>query len=70
LYALIADGVAHKDVWPLTDAKIDCAFKKLDKIKPRITKWWTAGGEPMQLLINREYALTSSFDGVPDLSRL
>jgi len=63
LYALIADGVANKDVWPLTDTMIDRALKKLDEIKPHISRWWTAGGEPMQLLINREYALTSSFDG-------
>ncbi|MVT55977.1 extracellular solute-binding protein [Bradyrhizobium yuanmingense] len=63
LFALMADGVAHKDLWPLTDDKIDRALKKLDEIKPHITKWWTAGGEPIQLLINREYALTSAFDG-------
>lgn len=59
----MADGIAHKHIWPLTDDKIDRALKKLDEIKPHITKWWTAGGEPIQLLINREYALTSAFDG-------
>ncbi|WP_439366135.1 ABC transporter substrate-binding protein [Bradyrhizobium sp. DASA03005] len=63
LFALMADGVAQKDLWPLTDAKIDRALKKLDEIKPHITKWWMAGGEPIQLLINREYALTSAPDG-------
>ncbi|WFU62580.1 extracellular solute-binding protein [Bradyrhizobium brasilense] len=63
LFALMADGVAHKDLWPLTDDKIDRAFKKLDEIKPHITKWPVAGGEPIQLLINREFALTSAPDG-------
>ncbi|WP_158237644.1 ABC transporter substrate-binding protein [Bradyrhizobium forestalis] len=63
LFALMADGVAHKDLWPLSDDKIDRALKKLDQIKPHITKWWAAGGEPIQLLINREYALSSVFDG-------
>jgi len=63
LFALMADGVAHKDLWPLTDDKIDRALKKLDEIKPHITKWWVAGGEPIQLLNNREYALTSAYDG-------
>ncbi|WP_271672870.1 ABC transporter substrate-binding protein [Bradyrhizobium sp. CCBAU 51627] len=63
LFALMADGVAHKDLWPLSDEKIDQALKKLDEIKPHITKWWTAGGEPIQLLINREIALTSAYDG-------
>lgn len=63
IFALIADGVAFKDIWPLTDNKIDRALKKLNEIKPRIAKWWQAGGEPIQLLINREYALTSAPDG-------
>ncbi|MEY9104543.1 hypothetical protein ABH999_000739 [Bradyrhizobium yuanmingense] len=31
------------------DDKIDRALKKLDEIKPHITKWWTARGEPIQL---------------------
>ncbi|OSI79319.1 hypothetical protein BSZ22_01915 [Bradyrhizobium canariense] len=63
VFALIADGVARKDIWPLTDDKVDRALKKLDQIKPYVTKWWAAGGEPIQLLINREYALTSGPDG-------
>ncbi|WFU62614.1 extracellular solute-binding protein [Bradyrhizobium brasilense] len=63
VFALIADGVAHRDIWPLSDSKVDRALKKLDEIKPYITKWWLAGEEPIQLLINREYALTSAPDG-------
>ncbi|MBT1517148.1 ABC transporter substrate-binding protein [Bradyrhizobium sp. SRL28] len=62
-FALVAAGVAHKDVWPFTDEKLDLAFRKLDEIKPHITRWWSAGGESTQLLINRELAITSSFDG-------
>lgn len=62
-FALLAAGVAPKDVWPLTDDKLDRAFEKLNEIKPHITKWWSAGGEAPQLLINREYAMTSAFDG-------
>ncbi|MHB0791053.1 ABC transporter substrate-binding protein [Bradyrhizobium sp. 5.13L] len=63
VFALIADGFTQKGLWRMTDDKIDRGLKKLDEIKPHITKWWTAGGEPIQLLINREYALTSSPDG-------
>ncbi|MCA1510407.1 ABC transporter substrate-binding protein [Bradyrhizobium sp. NBAIM01] len=63
VYALMADGVARSDIFPLTDDKIDRALKKLDEIKPHIVKWWTAGGEPVQLLLSREYALTSAPDG-------
>ncbi|MHB0791060.1 ABC transporter substrate-binding protein [Bradyrhizobium sp. 5.13L] len=61
--ALIADGFTQKGLWRMTDDTIDRALKKLDEIKPYITKWWTAGGEPIQLLINREYALTCAPDG-------
>lgn len=61
-FALLADGVARSDVWPLTDDKVDRALKKLDQIKPHVAKWWTAGGESPQLLINREYVMTSGFD--------
>ncbi|MGY2932943.1 spermidine/putrescine-binding protein [Bradyrhizobium sp. GM6.1] len=62
-HALLSTGIGHKDVWPLTDNKIDRAFEKLNQIKPHVVKWWTAGGEPPQLLINGEYAMSSAFDG-------
>ncbi|MET4324053.1 ABC transporter substrate-binding protein [Bradyrhizobium sp. RT5a] len=61
--ALLAAGLAHQDIWPLTDEKLDRAFDKLNQIKPYVSKWWSAGGEPPQLLINGEYAMTSAFDG-------
>ncbi|WP_354125414.1 extracellular solute-binding protein [Bradyrhizobium sp. LA6.10] len=62
-FALIADGVDCKEIWPLTDEKLDRAFAKLNEIKPHITKWWSAGGESPQLLTNGEYAMTSAYDG-------
>jgi putative spermidine/putrescine transport system substrate-binding protein/mannopine transport system substrate-binding protein len=62
-YALVADGVPLSQRWPMTDDKIDRALRKLDQIKPHITKWWTSGGEPPQLLMNRELAMTSCYDG-------
>ncbi|MDE5466083.1 ABC transporter substrate-binding protein [Bradyrhizobium sp. CSS354] len=62
VFALQADGVAKSDVWPLTDEKIDRAIKKLDEIRPHIAKWWTAGNEPNQLLINREVVMSSNYD--------
>lgn len=61
--ALLATGVPHKNIFPITDDKLDRAFEKLNEIKPHITKWWVAGGEPPQLLINGEYAMTSIYDG-------
>ncbi|MGY3361915.1 spermidine/putrescine-binding protein [Bradyrhizobium sp. GM0.4] len=61
--ALAADGVPNSDRWPLTDDKVDRALRKLAEIKPNIAKWWTAGGEPVQALINREFVMTSCYDG-------
>ncbi|MET4483606.1 ABC transporter substrate-binding protein [Bradyrhizobium sp. F1.13.3] len=61
--ALAADGVPVSDRWPLTGEKLDRAFKKLDEIRPHVAKWWTAGGEPPQLLLNREYVMTNCYDG-------
>lgn len=62
-FALLAAGVGPKEMWPLTDDKLDHAFEKLNEIKPHIAKWWSAGGEPLQLLINKEYVMTSIYDG-------
>ncbi|MGY4408184.1 ABC transporter substrate-binding protein [Bradyrhizobium sp. USDA 3315] len=61
-FALLADGVAPENIWPLTDDKLDRAFNKLSEIKPHISKWWTAGGEAPQLLINRELGMTSAYN--------
>ncbi|TFV36131.1 ABC transporter substrate-binding protein [Bradyrhizobium niftali] len=62
-FALLADGMSKSDLWPLSDDKVDRALKKLDEIKPYVSKWWTAGGEPPQLLINREVVMSSCPDG-------
>jgi len=62
-FALSADGLPNSERWPMTDDKIDRALRKLDQIRPNITKWWTAGGEPPQLLMNREIAVASCYDG-------
>jgi putative spermidine/putrescine transport system substrate-binding protein len=40
VFALIADGVLPSEVYPLTDEKIQRAFKKLDEIKPHVSVWW------------------------------
>src|SRR3979411_2346137 len=62
--ALIADGVAPKDVYKVlaTDEGIERAFKKLDTIK-RYSRWWKAGAQPPQLLASGEVAMTSFYNG-------
>lgn len=58
--ALLADGVDHKDVYPID---IDRAIKKLREIKPAVVKWWESGAQPMQMLIDNEAPLATAWNG-------
>ena len=62
--ALMADGVAPKDVYKTlaTDAGVERAFKKLDQIKPNMV-WWEKGSQPPQLLASGEVAMTDAYNG-------
>lgn len=57
--ALMADGVAMEDLYPLD---LDRAFAKLDEIKDDII-WWTAGAEPAQMLASGEADLALAWSG-------
>jgi len=63
-FALIADGVAAKDVYSVlaTPAGVDRAFAKLDTIKSSVI-WWEAGAQPPQLLADGEVAMTTAYNG-------
>ncbi len=54
--ALIADGVAPKDVYKVlkTPAGVDRAFKKLEEIKPSVAVWWRSTGQATQLMRDGE----------------
>jgi len=58
--ALLADGVDPKDLYPID---FDRAFKKLDEIKPQILKFWSAGAEPIQMMIDKQTSAVSAWDG-------
>jgi putative spermidine/putrescine transport system substrate-binding protein len=62
--ALMADGVAPKDVMSVLSAPggVDRAFRKLDELKPHI-HWWKSGSESMQLLGTGETVLTYAWNG-------
>lgn len=49
--ALLADGVAKEDLYPLD---VDRAFAALDRIKEHIVVWWTAGEQSAQILRDGE----------------
>ena len=63
-FALMADGVAAKDVYKVLATKEgqDRAFKKLDSIKKNIV-WWEAGAQPAQLLASGEADMTIAWNG-------
>ncbi|WP_309082928.1 ABC transporter substrate-binding protein [Chelativorans sp.] len=58
--ALLADGVAVEDLYPLD---IDRAFASLDKIKEHVLVWWTAGAQSTQILRDGEIDLIGIWHG-------
>ncbi len=63
-WALIADGVAKKDVYKLlaTREGIDRAFKKLDTIKKDVI-WFDSWSQPPQLLSDNSVVMSQSANG-------
>ena len=63
-FALIADGVAAKDVYKIleTPEGVDRAFAKLSSIKSSVV-WWEAGAQPPQLLADGEVVMTTAYNG-------
>lgn len=61
-WALIADGVAIKDVYKVlnTPDGVDRAFKKLETIKKDVI-WWTAGAQAPQLLADGQVVITAAW---------
>lgn len=58
--ALLADGVAPADLYPLD---VDRAYAKLKEIKPHVSVWWTSGAESTQLLFDGEVDMMPLWDG-------
>ena len=59
-FALLADGVAAKDLYPLD---VDRAFKSLDKIKDKIHVWWKQWPQVPVLLASGELVESYMSDG-------
>jgi len=56
--ALVADGVAPKDLYPLD---IDRAFRALDRIKPHVTKWASSTPEQVSSVVQNEADFSYSY---------
>jgi putative spermidine/putrescine transport system substrate-binding protein len=69
-FALMADGVAPKDVYKVlaTKAGQDRAFKKLDELKPNL-QWWEAGAQPPQFLVAGDVVMSTAFNGRIDAAQ-
>ena len=63
-FALYADGVPAKDIYPMLATKkgVERAFAKLDMIKNDII-WWETGAQPQQLLAAGEVLMTAAYSG-------
>lgn len=59
-FALIADGVAIEDLYPLD---LDRAFASLDRIKDHVLVWWTAGAQSTQILRDGEIDMIGIWHG-------
>jgi putative spermidine/putrescine transport system substrate-binding protein len=58
--ALLADGVTPEKLYPLD---WDRALKSLDRLRPKIAKFWTGFAEPVQLLVDQSAVITSAYNG-------
>lgn len=69
-FALMADGVAPKDVYSVlsTKAGVERAFKKLDELKSNI-QWWEAGAQPPQFLVAGDVVMSTVYNGRIDAAQ-
>lgn len=58
--ALLADGVAVDELYPLD---IDRAFASLNKLKDHVSVWWQAGAQAPQLLEDNEVDYSAAWSG-------
>lgn len=58
--ALLADGIAPADLYPLD---FERALDKLAQLRPAIPKFWTSGAESVQLLIDEQVAAVAAWNG-------
>lgn len=58
--ALMGDGVAPADVYPID---MDRAFAKVAAIKPHVSRWWVAGADAPQSLIDGQADIAAAYNG-------
>lgn len=58
--ALMGDGVPSDKVYPID---MDRAFAKLAEIKPHVRRWWVAGADAPQSLVDGETDIAAAYNG-------
>ena len=58
--ALMADGVAKEDIYPIDQER---ALRKIEEIKPHVSKWWTTSAQAPQLLLDGEADMCMAYTG-------
>ncbi len=58
--ALMGDGVPADKVYPID---MDRAFAKVAEIKPNVSRWWVAGADAPQSLIDGEVDIAAAYNG-------
>ncbi|MCG8273330.1 polyamine ABC transporter substrate-binding protein [Aquamicrobium sp. NLF2-7] len=58
--ALMGDGVPADQVYPID---MDRAFAKVAELKPNVGRWWVAGADAPQSLIDGEVDLAAAYNG-------
>jgi putative spermidine/putrescine transport system substrate-binding protein len=59
-FALLADGVAMADLYPLD---VDRAFAKMAELKPSVPQWWSSGAQPGQMMVSKQVSAASIWSG-------
>jgi len=63
VFALLSLGVEPKDIYPITDEKLDKAFERLNEIRPYVRTFWKAGDQPVQGVGTGEFVAGSAWSG-------
>lgn len=58
--ALMADGVEKENLYPID---MERALKKIEEIKPHVSKWWTTAAQAPQLLLDGEADMCMAYAG-------
>jgi len=61
--ALMADGVPPEKLYPLDWER---ALRSLDRLRADVVKWWANGAESVQLLVDKQSAAGSAWNGRVD----